>query len=139
MAARLQCGTTPASCSTSTGMPVQNAATFSNLSCQITSKPILHMVQNVADWIAPFSRSLHSPPPPLKFFSTPPSPLSSPSLPDVHESWGNHRQRILKRIFIGFLRILSGFTAFIIYVLHNLYYLLIHLYLHNLLLHPYVT
>ena len=33
------------------------------------------MVQHVADWIAPFPRSQHSPPPPpLKFFHTPPSP-----------------------------------------------------------------
>ena len=28
--------------------------TFSNLSCQIPTQPLLHMVQHVADWVAPF-------------------------------------------------------------------------------------
>jgi len=47
----------------------------SRLGCVgIPTQPFLHMVQHVADWVAPFSRSQHSPPPPLKkYFHTPPS------------------------------------------------------------------
>ena len=40
------------------------------------------MVQHDADWVTPFPRSLHSPPHPLKFFHTPPSPLLS--FPSLH-------------------------------------------------------
>ena len=58
---------------------------FSNLSSLIPTQPLLNMVQYVADWIALFCRSQHSPPSPLKFFHTshsppfyfPPSPLFS--------------------------------------------------------------
>ena len=41
----------------------------------------LHMVQHVADWVAPFPCSQHSPPPPLKFLHIPPSP--PPLLPSL--------------------------------------------------------
>ena len=55
---------------------------FSNLSCQIPTQPLLHMVQNVTGWLAPFPRIRHSPPPPLKFSPYFPftSPLFFPSL-----------------------------------------------------------
>ena len=33
-----------------------------NISCQIPTQPLLHVVQHVADWVAPFPRSQHSPP-----------------------------------------------------------------------------
>ena len=67
MAARLQHGTVPASCVTSTGMPAQNAATISNLSCPIPTQPFLPMVQHVDDWVAAFPRSQHFPHPSHKF------------------------------------------------------------------------
>ena len=51
---------------------------FSNLSSPIRTQPLSHMV-HVADWVAPFLCSEHSPPPPLKFFNTPLSTLK------VHE------------------------------------------------------
>ena len=47
-----------------------------HLSCPIPTLPFLHMMQLIADWVAPFPWSRHSPPP-LKFFHTPPSPLPS--------------------------------------------------------------
>ena len=59
---------------------------FSNLSCQIPIQHLLHMVQCVADWLAPFPRSQHFPTPPLIFFYTPPSPPPCPSSPYVHQS-----------------------------------------------------
>ena len=59
---------------------------FSNLSWPIPTQPLLHMVQHVADCAAPFPRSQHSPPPPLKFFHTPASPSSPSSLPYMHEN-----------------------------------------------------
>ena len=69
---------------------------FSNLSFLIPSQRLIHMVQHVADWVAPFPRRQHYPPPPLKYFYTllPPPPSSSPpsssspppsSPPYVHE------------------------------------------------------
>ena len=60
--------------------------TFSNLSCQIPTQPLLQMVQHVADWVAPFPRSQHSPPLLLKLLHIPPSPPSSSSFPYVHET-----------------------------------------------------
>ena len=54
---------------------------FSNVLCPIPTQPLLHMMQHVADWVAPFPRRQHSPPPPLKFFHT---ALHLP--PCVHES-----------------------------------------------------
>ena len=57
MAVRLQRGTTPASCVTSTGMPAQNAATILKPLVPITHSTNLHTMQHVADWVAPFARS----------------------------------------------------------------------------------
>ena len=37
-----------------------------------------HMVQHVADWVAPFPRSQHSSPPPLELLHIRPSPPPSP-------------------------------------------------------------
>ena len=62
---------------------------LSNLSYPIPTQPLLHMVQHVADWVAPFLRSQHSPPPPLEFFHTPISPHPSPS-PTYTRVRGNH-------------------------------------------------
>ena len=61
---------------------------FSNLFCPIPTQPILHMGQHVADWVALFPRSQDFSPPPLKFFHTPPTPTSTPSLPYVRDSQG---------------------------------------------------
>ena len=46
----------------------------------------LNMVQHVADWVAPFPRSQHSPPSPHKLLHIPPSPPPSCSFTYVHES-----------------------------------------------------
>ena len=73
MAARLQRGTTPASCVTSVG----TLTPFSNLSFLTSTQSLLYMVQHVADWVAPFPRSQHSSLPPLKILHTPPSPPPS--------------------------------------------------------------
>ena len=72
---------TPASCVTSTihaektGMPARNAGTI--------LKPLVPNPHSTlfthADWVASFSRSQHSHPPPLKVFHTPPSPPPSSS------------------------------------------------------------
>ena len=51
---------------------------FSNLYFPICGQHFFDMVQNVADWVAPFPCSQHSPPSPLKFFHTLPSPPTSP-------------------------------------------------------------
>ena len=48
------------------------------------------MVQHVADWVEPFNRSQHSPPPPLKFFHTPLSPPPSSSPLKCTRVSGNH-------------------------------------------------
>ena len=86
MAARLQRGTTPALFVTSTGMPAQNAASILKpLVPNPHSTPFTHR-QHVAEWVAPFLRSQHSPLPPLKFIHAPPLPPRSSSPPYVHES-----------------------------------------------------
>ena len=36
------------------GCRCKTLPTFSNLSCQIPTQPLLHMVQDIADWVAPF-------------------------------------------------------------------------------------
>ena len=59
---------------------------FSSRSCPIPTQSLLHMMQDVAVWIAPFSCCQHSPPPPLKFLHTLPSHPTSSSIPYVHES-----------------------------------------------------
>ena len=46
---------------------------FSNLSCPISTQAFTHIV-TVADWVAPFPFSRHSPSPPIKSFHTPASP-----------------------------------------------------------------
>ena len=58
-----------------------------NLLWPIPTQTLLHKVQHVADWVEPLSRSLHSPPPPLKFLHTSPSPPLF-FLLYVHESHG---------------------------------------------------
>ena len=45
---------------------------FSNLSCPILTEPLLHIVQHVADWVAPFLRSQYFP------YSSPPIHPYSP-------------------------------------------------------------
>ena len=84
---RWQCvykhGTTLASCVTSTGMPAQNAAKILKALVPNSHSTIF---THVADWDAPFSRSQHPSPLPLKFLHTPPSPPPSPFLIYVHES-----------------------------------------------------
>ena len=72
-------------CVTSTGMP-KTLPPFSKLSCPIPNQPLLHMVQHVADRVAPFSGCQYAAPPPLKFVNTLLSPPSSNSLPYVNES-----------------------------------------------------
>ena len=67
---RRQRGTTLAYCVTSTGMPAKNTATIFKQFMPIYSQPLLHIVQHVANCIAPFPRSQDSPAP-LKFFHTP--------------------------------------------------------------------
>ena len=60
---------------------------FPNLSCPVPTQPLLHMVQHVADWVAPFpvvSNLLHRQIPPYSPFT---SPLFAPP-PYVHKSWG---------------------------------------------------
>ena len=52
----------------------------------ISTQPLSHMVQHVADWVAPLPCSQHSPSPPLKFFHTPPSPSPSFFTHNVHEN-----------------------------------------------------
>ena len=69
-----------------TGCWPKTLPTFSNLSCQVPTHPFLHMVQHVADWVAPFSRSKHSPPPPHKLLHIPRSPPPFSSFPYMHES-----------------------------------------------------
>ena len=71
MAARLQREITLASCLTFTDKPAQNAVNILKPLVPIPTQPHLHMVQHVADWVAPFPRSRHSPLPSLKFFHTP--------------------------------------------------------------------
>ena len=53
-------GTTPASCISSTGMPAQNAANILKPLVPNPHSPLLHIVQHVTDWVAPFPRSLSS-------------------------------------------------------------------------------
>ena len=68
MAVRVQCGTKLAYV-ISTRVSTQNTVTILNSLTQ----SLLHMVQHDADWIAPFPRSQHSPPPPHKLLHIPPS------------------------------------------------------------------
>ena len=70
MAARLPRETTTASCVTP-GMPAQTATAILKLLVSYPHSPLLDMVQHVGDWVAPFSRNQHSPPPPLKLFHIP--------------------------------------------------------------------
>ena len=65
MTSRVQRGTTPIFSVPSTIL----AEETERLSYTIPTQPLLHMVQHVADWVAPCPRSLHSPPP----LHTPPS------------------------------------------------------------------
>ena len=103
MAVRLQRGTMPASCVSSTEIfkpPVLN--------CQ--TQPLLHMVQHVADSVTPFRRSQHYHPPSLKEGRNslppplPPLPSSSPlHLPPLLPSLtgtrvrGNHHHQPVVR------------------------------------------
>ena len=57
MAERLQRGTTPASCVTSTGMPAQNVATIIKPLMPNPRSTLLRMVLHVADLVAPLPRS----------------------------------------------------------------------------------
>ena len=68
MAARLEHETTPASCVTLPRCRSKTLPTFSNISHLIPTQPLLHMVQHVAGWDAPFPRSQHFPLPPPLFF-----------------------------------------------------------------------
>jgi len=54
-------------------MPVRNAATIIKLPVPDPHTTLLHMVQHVADWVAPFPCSRHFSPHPLKVYHTPPS------------------------------------------------------------------
>ena len=72
-------GTTLACCVISIGIPVQNAAFILKPLGLISTKPVLHMMQHVADWVAPLPRGQHSHPL-LKLLHTP-SPPPSPSPP----------------------------------------------------------
>ena len=82
-------GTTPASCVTFTRMP-KMLPTFSSLACPIPNEPLSHMVQHVADCVAPFPRSQHSPPPSLKSLYIFPPPLLSLTCARVR---GNHHHQ----------------------------------------------
>ena len=88
MVARLQRGTTPISCVTSTGMSAQNTATILKpFVPNPHSTPFTHGATcHVADMVASFPPSEHSTLPPIKCILTPPSHPPSPSLPYMHES-----------------------------------------------------
>ena len=63
----LQRGTMPTLMYPRPGCRPKTLPPFSNLSCPIPYQTLLHMVQHVADWVAPIPRSHHSPLSTLKF------------------------------------------------------------------------
>ena len=65
------------------GMSAQNTVTI--LKLFIPNAHSIHFT-HVADWVAPFPPSQQSPPPPLRFFHTPPSPAFSSFPHYVHGS-----------------------------------------------------
>ena len=112
MAACFWRGTTPAICVTFNGILTQILPTISNISCPISTQPLLHLVQHVADWVASFPISQYSHPPSLQIPSyspftshflpyqlPPPFSFTSPLsfLPYVHENQGQSSSSTLKR------------------------------------------
>ena len=89
IAARVQRGTTPASCGTSTvkrwrDLGSQNAVFIFK---PLVINPLFHMVQHLVNWVTPFPRSQHPLSSSLKFLQTPSSPLFLPTCTRVR---GNH-------------------------------------------------
>ena len=72
--------------------------TFSNLSCPIPIQPLLHMVQYVADWVAPFSS------PKIRPYSPFTCPLFSISLRarEIGAIIKQHCKNIIQRLLLHF-------------------------------------
>ena len=89
-------------------MPTQNATTILKpLVPNPHSTPFTH---HVADCVAPFPCSQHSPPPPLKFLNTPPSHpplLTSHTWTRVRGNCYHHKIRLIKITRYNVLRKLS--------------------------------
>ena len=90
MAARLQRGTTPASCVTSTRIPVKTLPTFSNLSCPFTLNPFCTWCNMLLTWVD-YSPVVSIPPPPFPQI-LPCSSFTSPLFFPLTYTWviGNH-------------------------------------------------
>ena len=120
MAARLQHGNTPFSCLTSTRMPANNAATILKpLMPNPHSSPFTH----VADRVAPFPRSQHSP---LKSFH---APLLLPPLflsLTCMRFRGNHHHHLYQQHLSVYTLSTRFFTVWIIQSIYDcsIYYVL---------------